>query len=105
VIVSGSRDQTVRVWDLASGAPIGKPLSGHTGAVRAVAAGELAGCPVIVSGGDDGTLRVWDSAGSLLSVVDVGRGVGALAMRSPTVVVGADAGIMALKFPEATRVR
>ena len=35
-------------------------LTGHTGAVNAVAAGALPdGTPVIVSGGDDGTVRVW----------------------------------------------
>ena len=35
-------------------------LTGHTGKVKAVAAGELPdGTPVIVSGGDDGTVRVW----------------------------------------------
>ena len=35
-------------------------LTGHTGVVRAVAAGALPdGTPVIISGGDDGTVRVW----------------------------------------------
>ena len=31
VIVSGSWDQTVRVWDAATGQPRGDPLTGHTG--------------------------------------------------------------------------
>ena len=30
VAVTGSADATVRVWDLATGAPIGDPLTGHT---------------------------------------------------------------------------
>ena len=30
-IVSGSDDKTVRVWDAATGQPIGAPLTGHTG--------------------------------------------------------------------------
>ena len=39
VIVSGSDDGTVRVWDAATGTPIGAPLTGHTGWVRSVAVG------------------------------------------------------------------
>ena len=30
-IVSGSADNTVRVWDAATGQPVGQPLTGHTG--------------------------------------------------------------------------
>ena len=33
VIVSGSEDGTVRVWDAATGQPVGPPLTGHTGPV------------------------------------------------------------------------
>ena len=54
VVVSGGDDQTVRVWDLATGAPVGDPFTGHTGSVHAVAAAQLDGRPVVVSGGDDG---------------------------------------------------
>ena len=36
-IVSGSGDNTVRVWDAASGRPVGDPLRGHTGTVYSVA--------------------------------------------------------------------
>ena len=65
VSVSGSfgsdaLDSTVRVWRLADDAPVGKPLTGHDGAVTAVAVGTLPdGDPVIVSGALDGTVRVW----------------------------------------------
>ena len=62
VVISGSGDGTVRVWDLATGAPIGDPFTGHTGWVLAVAAAELDGRPVVISGGDDRTVRVWDLA-------------------------------------------
>jgi WD40 repeat protein len=63
VIISGGDDGTVRVWRLADGTPVGEPLTGHDGTVRAVAAGTLPdGTPVIISGGDDGTVRVWQPA-------------------------------------------
>ncbi|WP_370216712.1 hypothetical protein [Kitasatospora sp. GAS1066B] len=62
VAVTGSVDGTVRVWDLATGQPVGQPLSGHGGGVRAVVCAELGGRPVAVSGSYDGTVRVWDLA-------------------------------------------
>ena len=59
VIVSGGHDGTVRMWRLADGTPHGKPLTGHTDWVNAVAVGALpGGTPVIVSGSRD-TVRVW----------------------------------------------
>ena len=36
-LASGSDDDTVRLWDVATGRPIGSPLTGHTGAVDSVA--------------------------------------------------------------------
>ncbi|MEV4702112.1 WD40 repeat domain-containing protein [Actinoplanes sp. NPDC049316] len=47
-----------RMWRLR--APAGD--EGHTGAVRAVAAGRWDGIPVFASGGADRTVRVWDAA-------------------------------------------
>ena len=59
-IVSGSEDKTVRLWDAASGQPIGSPLTGHTDIVSSVAFSPDG--HRIVSGGDDKTVRVWDAA-------------------------------------------
>ena len=56
IIVSGSGDGTVRVWDAVTGAPVGGPLAGHDGPVTSVAIGRAGDCDVIVSGSDDWTV-------------------------------------------------
>jgi WD40 repeat protein len=56
---AGYTDQTVEVWDLATGEEL-HTLTGHTGRVRGVcfsSDGKL-----LVSGSDDGTVRGWDPA-------------------------------------------
>jgi WD40 repeat protein len=63
VIVSGSQDNSVRVWD-GTGAPVGDPLTGHTETVNAAEIGQLDGRDVIVSGSWDQTVRIWDGAGA-----------------------------------------
>ncbi|MGC7100706.1 AAA family ATPase [Amycolatopsis lurida] len=65
IIVSGSSDGTLRIWDLVSGTPIGQPLSGHVGEVHAVAFGHVDHVPVIASGGADRVIWVWDLATNL----------------------------------------
>ena len=58
-IVSGSDDNTLRLWDAASGNTIGRPLRGHTGSVNSVAfSPDGRG---LVSGSQDKTLRLWDA--------------------------------------------
>jgi hypothetical protein len=37
VVISGGDDRTVRVWDLATGTPVGDPFTGHSSQVLAVA--------------------------------------------------------------------
>jgi WD40 repeat protein len=59
-IASGGWDETVRVWDAATGKPVGDPLAGHTGAVWSVAFSPDG--TRIASGGWDKTVRVWDAA-------------------------------------------
>jgi len=64
VIVSGSDDGTLRIWD-AAGKTVRDPLTGHTSGVNAVAVGRLNGRDIIVSGSYDGTLRFWNPAGPI----------------------------------------
>jgi len=65
VAVSGSLDQTVRVWDLASGEPVGNPLVGHTSRVFSVTVFPLSGGTVAASVAGDATLRLWDLSSGL----------------------------------------
>jgi WD40 repeat protein len=60
VVVTGSYDCTVRVWDLSRGQAIWPPLKGHTKEVRTVACTQLDGQPVAISTGHDRTVRIWD---------------------------------------------
>ncbi|MDT7573915.1 MAG: hypothetical protein QOH17_248, partial [Pseudonocardiales bacterium] len=62
VVISGGADETIRVWDLATGTPVGTPFTGHAGPVSAVATAQLDGRTVVISGSWDKTVRVWDLA-------------------------------------------
>ncbi|KAF9485945.1 hypothetical protein BDN70DRAFT_870420 [Pholiota conissans] len=67
-IVSGSDDQTVRVWDASTGEEL-KVLEGHGDYVRSV--GFSSDNMQIVSGSDDKTVRVWDAlTGEELKVLE-----------------------------------
>ena len=59
-IVSSSLDKTVRLWDAATGRPIGNPLRGHEDGVEAVAFSPDG--KRIVTASDDRTARLWDAA-------------------------------------------
>ena len=58
-LVSGSSDKAVRVWDVATGQPIGHPFQGHEAAVTSVAFSPDG--QTLVSGSVDQTVRLWDS--------------------------------------------
>jgi hypothetical protein len=75
VLVGGMSDGSIRLWDLATRALIGEPMThatdpdtllgpmaSHLGlsAVTALAVAELEGHPVLASGSADGTLCLWD---------------------------------------------
>jgi len=57
VIASGSSDQTIKLWDAATGKQL-RSLEGHTGGVDAVAFSPDGN--VIASGSGDKTIKLWD---------------------------------------------
>lgn len=65
-IISGGADDTVRVWDIGTGQPVGPPMTGQGGRVTNVALSDD-GRHVLFGSADD-TLRVWDA--------DTGKPVG-----------------------------
>ena len=59
-IVTASEDKTARVWDAASGQPIGEPLKGHEDGVTSAAFSPDG--KRIVTASWDKTARIWDAA-------------------------------------------
>ncbi|NER89500.1 WD40 repeat domain-containing protein [Moorena sp. SIO3A2] len=59
MVISGSSDHTVKVWDLNTGAEI-RTLTGHTSPVNAVAV--TPDGTRVISGASDNTVRVWSLA-------------------------------------------
>ncbi|KIK54112.1 hypothetical protein GYMLUDRAFT_249866 [Collybiopsis luxurians FD-317 M1] len=58
-IVTGAVDNTVRIWDIASGTQIGDVLHGHKNCIQSVAFSPDG--TRIVSGSSDRTVRIWDA--------------------------------------------
>ena len=58
-VVSGSKDRTIRLWNVASGQTLGEPWHGHEGMVNAVTFSPDG--KTIVSTSEDNTLRFWDA--------------------------------------------
>ena len=71
VLASASYDTTVRLWDPATGQPIGEPLTGHTSAVEAVAFAEVEGRPLVGLPGGNALylVQVFDPAQSGLDAL------------------------------------
>ncbi|PQE26677.1 hypothetical protein CJF30_00011108 [Rutstroemia sp. NJR-2017a BBW] len=59
IVVSGSYDKTVRLWDTATGKQVLPPLKGHTDGVNSVAFSPDG--KQVVSGSSDQTVRLWDT--------------------------------------------
>ena len=55
-LASGGCDDTVRLWDAATGKPVGDPLTGHTSWVSSVA---FSPDGTRIASGGDKTVRLW----------------------------------------------
>ena len=58
-LASGSRDKTIKLWDVATGSVL-RTLSGHTGRVNSVAFSPDG--KILASGSADSTIKLWDAA-------------------------------------------
>ncbi|MFE2580361.1 caspase family protein [Streptomyces sp. NPDC059378] len=70
--VTGSSDDSVRVWDLSDGT-VRAVLTGHTGSVEAIACTVIDGRPHAVTSGFDKTVRVWDLSDGTVRAVLTGH--------------------------------
>lgn len=71
VIVSGSRDTTVRLWSPESEDQMGPALTGHEFQVTSVVLlpGSASGTALVASASLDSTLRLWDATGTCVRVL------------------------------------
>ncbi|KAF2860636.1 WD40 repeat-like protein [Piedraia hortae CBS 480.64] len=70
-VVSGSRDRTIRRWDLTKRRLIGQPLVGHTASVLCLQFDERPRHDMIISGGSDANVIIWRfSSGEIVRKLD-----------------------------------
>jgi len=68
ILVSGSEDQTIKVWQISDQVKLIKTLKGHTDSIKAITVspdGKL-----IASAGYDNTIKIWTTAGELLQTIE-----------------------------------
>lgn len=95
LLVSGSDDNTVRLWDLAPGA-LTRTLEGHSGSVYSVAFspdGRL-----LASGSIDNTVRLWEPATSALTQIwNTGKSVTTVEFSDNGLYLHTDSGALAIQ--------
>jgi WD40 repeat protein len=71
VLASAGSDNTIRLWDVATGQLIGQPLTGHTNWVNSVAFSPDG--KILASGSADATIRLWDTSTMLSANAATGQ--------------------------------
>jgi WD40 repeat protein len=99
IVVSGSWDRTVQVWDVETRQPLGPPLAAPTEGVDAVAVGRV-GRDVVISGSSDQTVMIWDAVSrELLTIQDTLEPVAAIVRTPAHIAVATARAILTLSRP------
>ncbi|KAM6513748.1 hypothetical protein FALCPG4_014968 [Fusarium falciforme] len=100
-VASGSDDNTVKIWDAATGACV-QTLEGHSSNVSSVALS--ADGQRVASGSDDKTVKIWDAAtGACERTLNVGRALYHLSCDPTTNSrLSTDIGLLNLELPNQT---
>jgi WD40 repeat protein len=104
LLATGSHDDTVRLWDPATGTQVGDPLTGHTSEVIAVAAVPLPdGRTLLATGSRDRTVRLWDPATrAAIGQLALNDWVTGIAADQGSLFVSTRNGLIALRVPAGT---
>lgn len=98
LLVAGSEDGRLTVWDFASGQIISSRLNAHLGSIRGLGFLLIKGVPRIVSGGDDGALNFWDTELTRNYRIDLGKPVLCVAVAgSEHIAIGTERGLLVLR--------
>jgi WD40 repeat protein len=104
LLASASADDTVRIWDPATGVTE-RTLKGHTSGVNGVCAVRVGGRELLASASADATVRIWDPATSqALYVIPVHYNAYELAwFNDGYLVVALSAGLLAVNLTAGER--
>ncbi|KAG0131978.1 WD40-repeat-containing domain protein [Tuber indicum] len=70
-LVSGSRDRTIRVWDMKTRRLRGEPLRGHTGSVLCLQFDESPDEDILITGSSDDSVIIWKfSTGEVIRTIE-----------------------------------
>jgi WD40 repeat protein len=66
ILVTGDYRGVVRMWDAATGVPVGQDMIGHVGAVLAICSYTTNGETFLATAGHDGAIRRWHAASAAM---------------------------------------
>lgn len=70
-LVSGSRDRTVRIWNMKTRRLVGEPLKGHNGSVLCLQFDESPEEDILITGSSDSSVIIWRfSTGKILKTIE-----------------------------------